>query len=164
MNGTTGYVSVANPGLSGADFTASTWLFLTRNTVFQTIMEALDPNSLGWEVDLEVGGQITLWTSGAPRLTTTATVPLNTWTYITLRRTGALWELFLNGVKQPATGTDRTFFSFGSCPFFIGVDADAGCTGSLNGFLQGRLDEVRVYNRSLTDAEIQADMGAPVTP
>ena len=51
-----------------------------------------------------------------------------------------------------------------ACLFFIGVDADAGCTGSLNGFLQGRLDEVRVYNRSLTDAEIQADMGAPVTP
>ena len=164
LNGTTGYVSVANPGLSGADFTASTWLFLTRNTVFQTIMEALDPNSLGWEVDLEVGGQITLWTNGAPRLTTTATVPLNTWTYVTLRRTGALWELFLNGVKQPATGADGTVFSYGSCPFIIGVDADTGCTGSLNGFLQGRIDEVRVYNRSLTDAEIQADMGAPVTP
>ena len=44
LNGTTGYVSVANPGLSGADFTASTWLFLTRLKalgVFQTIMEAL---------------------------------------------------------------------------------------------------------------------------
>jgi hypothetical protein len=155
---------VANPGLSGADFTASTWLFLTRNTVFQTIMEALDPNSLGWEVGS--GGRRADHAVDERRAPADddGDVPLNTWTYITLRRTGALWELFLNGVKQPATGTDRTFFSFGSCPFFIGVDADAGCTGSLNGFLQGRLDEVRVYNRSLTDAEIQADMGAPVTP
>jgi hypothetical protein len=163
LNGTTDYVSVPNPGLFGGDFTASTWLFLTRNTVFQTLMEALDPNSHGWELDLAVGGQITVWTNGEPRLTTAATVPLSTWTYVTLRRTGALWELFLNGVKQPETGTDGTVFEFGSCPFVIGVDADTGCTGGLNGFLQGSIDEVRVDNRSLTDAEIQADM-APVTP
>jgi hypothetical protein len=163
LNGTTEYVSVPNPGLFGGDFTASTWLFLTRNTVFQTLMEALDPNSHGWELNLGVGGQVTVWTNGAPRLTTAATVPLSTWTYVTLRRTGALWELFLNGVKQPETGIDGTVFAFGSCPFVIGVDADAGCTGGLNGFLQGSIDEVRVDNRSLTDAEIQADM-APVTP
>jgi hypothetical protein len=163
LNGTTDYVSVPNPGLSTGDFTVSTWLFLTRNTVFQTLMEALDPNSLGWELNLEVGGQITVWTNGKPRLTTAATVPLSTWTYVTLRRTGVLWELFLNGVKQPETGTDGTVFDFGSCPFVIGVDADTGCTGGLNGFLQGHIDEVRFDNRSLTDAEIQADM-APVTP
>jgi hypothetical protein len=90
-------------------------------------------------------------------------VPLSTWTYVTLRRTGALWELFMNGVKQPETGIDGTVFEFGSCPFVIGVDADTGCTGGLNGFLQASIDEVRVDNRSLTDAEIQADM-APVTP
>jgi hypothetical protein len=31
-------------------------------------------------------------------------------------------------------------------------------------FFQGRIDEVRVYNRALTPAEIQTDMNTPVGP
>ena len=164
LNGTTGYISIATPGLAGADFTASSWVFLTRNTEFQTLVEALDPASLGWELDLDVGGRIALWTNGLPRFTTAAAVPLNAWTYVTLRRTGATWEVFVNAVKLPETGTDSTVFNFGNCPVYIGVDADIGCTGALNGFLQGRLDDVRVYNRSLTQSEIQADMTTRVVP
>jgi PKD repeat protein len=164
LNGTTGYISIATPGLSGADFTASSWVFLTRNTEFQTLVEALDPASLGWELDLDVGGRIALWTNGLPRFTTAAAVPLNAWTYVTLRRTGATWEVFVNAVKLPETGTDSTVFNFGNCPVYIGVDADIGCTGALNGFLQGRIDDVRVYNRSLTQSEIQADMTTRVVP
>src|SRR6185295_12092808 len=145
-----------------ADFTASAWVFLTRNTVFQTLIEALDPASLGWELDLDVGGRLALWSNGQPRLTTASTVPLNTWTYVTLRRTGSVWEVFVNAVKLPETGADSTVFSFGSCPVYIGVDADTGCTGALNGFLQGRIDEVRLYNRALSLAELQTDMNTPV--
>jgi len=59
--------------------------------VFQTLMEALDPAGLGWELDLEVGGRLTVSTNGEPRLTMTAAGPLNTWTYVTLRRSGATW-------------------------------------------------------------------------
>jgi hypothetical protein len=96
------------------------------------------------------------------RFVTAAAVPLNTWTYATLRRTGATWQVFLNGVAQPEIGTDTTVHDFGSCPFVLGVDADSGCTGALNGYLQGRLDEVRVYSRVLSDVEIQADMSARI--
>jgi hypothetical protein len=31
-------------------------------------------------------------------------------------------------------------------------------------FFQGRIDEVRVYNRALTQTEIQAAMSAPISP
>jgi Concanavalin A-like lectin/glucanases superfamily len=31
-------------------------------------------------------------------------------------------------------------------------------------YFQGRIDEVRVYNRALTQAEIQQDMNTPVSP
>jgi hypothetical protein len=55
------------------------------------------------------------------------------WTHIALRRSGATWQVFINGVAQSQTGSDgATFtFAFGSCPFHIGVDADIGCTGAL---------------------------------
>jgi Concanavalin A-like lectin/glucanases superfamily len=90
LNGTTGYVSVPNPGMPTADFTASVWVNLTSVASFQNVMEMLDPTSQGWELDLEPGGQLTLWTNSVPRFTTTASVPLNTWTYLTLRRFAAL--------------------------------------------------------------------------
>jgi hypothetical protein len=142
------------------DFTASVWVNLTSTAAWQNVMEMLTPASTGWELDLEPGGQLTLWTNNILRFTTTATVPVNTWTYLTLRRQGSTWQLFINGVPQPQTATDSTVFAFGTCPFYIGVDADVGCTGALNGYLQGRVDEVRVYSRALTQAEIQADMAA----
>src|SRR4030095_8471368 len=129
---------------------------------FQTLREALYPASLGWELDLDVGGRIALCTNGVPLFTTAAAVPLNAWTYVTLKRTGATWEVFLNAVKQPETGTDGTVFNFGSCPVYIGVDADIGCTSALNGFLQGRIDDVRIYNRALSAGESPFDMANPV--
>ena len=164
LNGTTGYVSVPSPAMPTGDFTASVWVKLTSTASWQNVMEMLDPASLGWELDLEPGGQLTVWTNGALRLTTTASVPLNTWTYLTLRRQGLTWQVLINGVAQPQTGTDGTAFPFGTCPFYVGVDVDIGCTGGLNGYLQGSVDEVRVYSRALSDAEVQADMVKPVVP
>jgi hypothetical protein len=144
--------------MSTGDFTTSLWVNLTSTASWQNVMEMLDPASLGWELNVEPGGRLSLWTSGVFRFITTASVPLNTWTYLTLRRQGPTWQVFINGVAQPQIATDGTTFAFGTCPFHIGVDADVGCTGALNGFLQGRVDEVRVYSRPLLDAEIQTDM------
>jgi hypothetical protein len=31
-------------------------------------------------------------------------------------------------------------------------------------FFQGRIDEIRIYNRALTQPEIQTDMTRPITP
>jgi Concanavalin A-like lectin/glucanases superfamily len=33
-----------------------------------------------------------------------------------------------------------------------------------NEFFQGRIDELRIYNRALTQAEIQIDMTTAITP
>jgi hypothetical protein len=35
------------------------------------------------------------------------------------------------------------------------VDNDSGCTGTLNGYFAGRLDEVRIYDRALSASELQ---------
>jgi glucose/arabinose dehydrogenase/PKD repeat protein len=164
LNGTTGYLSVASPGTSSGDFTASIWVKAAHANTFQAIMERLDSSSRGWELTIEPGGRLTIHSNGLPRLTTSSTLPLNVWTYLTVRRQGGTWTLFVNGVPRPETGVDGTAFSFGSCPLTIGLDADIGCSGALNGYLQGEVDEVRLYNRALSQAEIQADMTTPVTP
>ena len=82
------------------------------------------------------------------------TLPLNTWTHVASTFGGGSLKLYINGVlvnTQSLTGNVRT----STLPLRIG--------GNLiwtDENFAGQIDEVRVYNRSLTQAEIQANMNA----
>jgi hypothetical protein len=80
---------------------------------------------------------------------------LNTWTHVALTYDGSALRLYRNGTlvaTQAATGTIQP----SALPLRIGGDAVYG------EHVQGRIDEVRIYNRALTASEIQTDMNAPV--
>ena len=85
-----------------------------------------------------------------------AQVPLNTWTHLAMTYDTATVRLYVNGtlVRSSAT-TGALLTSTGALR--IGGNSVWG------EFFQGMLDEVRVYNRALTQAEIQTDMATPVT-
>ena len=55
-------------------------------------------------------------------------------------------------------GTLLTSLNTAFSPVIIGAGADPGTHFS------GAIDDVRIYNRVLTQAEIQTDMNTPVTP
>ena len=85
----------------------------------------------------------------------TSGLPLNTWSHLAATYDGAVLRTYVNGVQ---VGT-RTLA--GS----IAVSAGAlriGGNQIWNEYFAGRIDEVRIYNRALTVAEIQADMSLPV--
>jgi hypothetical protein len=131
-------------------------------TSFQTILESLDGvGGAELEIDVVGSGQLAIYTNNVQRFTTTATLPTGVWTHVALTRAGGTLQAYVNGAPA-GSGTDAGPLGFGSCPLLMGVDADAGCTGTLNGFLDGRLDDVRIYNRALSPAEIQTDMTTPV--
>src|SRR4029079_1687155 len=68
---------------------------------------------------------------------------------------GAALRLYVNGVQvasKPQTGSLATTAS----PLTIGGDLIDGQ------YCNGRIDEVRVYRVALSQAEIQADMAAPL--
>jgi chitodextrinase len=100
-----------------------------------------------------VGGT---WTSGNENTLGSSALPVNAWTHLAATFDGATTRLYVNGVEvarrarnallAPTTGTLQ-----------IGAD-------SYGEFFAGLIDEVRVYNRALSAAEIQADMNAPVVP
>ena len=82
-------------------------------------------------------------------------LPLNTWTHVAMTCNGTTMSLYRNGtlvgtLAQPgptAVSTD---------PLRIGGNS------VWDEFFQGRIDEVRIYNRALTVNEISADMNAPI--
>ena len=70
---------------------------------------------------------------------------------------GATLRLYVNGTQvatPAATGAIQTSAN----PLWIGGNTPYG------EYFQGLIDEVRVYNRALTQAEIQADMNTPIAP
>ncbi|MBI3469325.1 MAG: hypothetical protein HY000_40500, partial [Planctomycetes bacterium] len=94
---------------------------------------------------------------GTSLLSTYGTSPLvvSTWSHLALTYDGALLRLYLNGVQVSSaarTGAIQTSTN----PLQIGGDSLYGQ------FFAGLIDEVRVYNRALSETEIQADMATPV--
>ncbi len=88
----------------------------------------------------------------------TASLPVSTWTHIATTYDGSTQRFYVNGAlaaSRPQTG-----------PIAVGSGAlRVGGNASFAGeFFQGLIDEVRVYNRALTDAEVGSDMGGTPPP
>lgn len=81
----------------------------------------------------------------------TSALPLNTWSHIAVTYGGGFVRFYLNGAlitSTAATGSFRT----SNNPLRIGGNNVWG------EYFSGLLDEIRIYNRALTQAEIQAGM------
>ncbi len=85
----------------------------------------------------------------------TSSIPSNTWTHLAATYDRSRLRLFVNGVEVTNTAA-TALISTGTGPLRIG--------GTNNGsdFFRGLIDDVRIYNRALSAAEIQADMNKPV--
>ncbi len=92
----------------------------------------------------------------------TAVTP-GVWHHLAVTYDGTCWELYLDGVAD-TTGTN--------CPGeppradsiqHFGIGATLTSTGSPEGAFDGKVDEVRVWSRALSQAEIAAGMNATIT-
>jgi Concanavalin A-like lectin/glucanases superfamily/Bacterial Ig domain len=84
-------------------------------------------------------------------------IPQHAWSHVAATYDGVTLRLYLNGVltaQRPAAGTLMP--STGALR--IGADF------AVQQFFAGRIDEVRIYARAISAAEIQADMATPVVP
>jgi len=88
---------------------------------------------------------VTLSAGGASRYSSSSVV-LDSWNYMAFIITGTQWKFFLNGAWQE--WDESTFPSLSSNPLFIG-------NGPVEDrHLDGIIDDVRIYNRELSLAEI----------
>jgi Concanavalin A-like lectin/glucanases superfamily len=99
---------------------------------------------------------ISTGSSGERSVTGPTALPLNTWTHLAGAYDGATLRLYVNGTpvaSQAATGAIATSVS----PLRIGGNAVWG------EYFRGRIDEVRVYNRAFSQADIQQAMNTPLS-
>ena len=85
----------------------------------------------------------------------TSNLVLNTWTHVAVTYDGATLRLFVNGVQVDSHAASGAVLT-STGVLRIGGNAYWG------EYFKGLMDEVRIYNRALTAAEIQADMVTPI--
>jgi hypothetical protein len=86
-----------------------------------------------------------------------ANLALDTWTHVAVTYNGTAMQVFVNGALVRTTANAGAIVT-STGPLRIGGNSVWG------EYFAGTIDEVRVYNRALTAAEIQADMNKAVNP
>jgi hypothetical protein len=96
-------------------------------------------------------------TSSDLNVTGTAALGVNAWTHIALTYDGTTLRLYVGGAQVGSRAVS------GSMAVTTGVLTLGGNSLAL-GYFQGLMDDVRIYNRALTQLEIQTDMTTAVAP
>lgn len=86
----------------------------------------------------------------------TSALTANSWTHLALTYDGASLRLYVNGIQVRSVARSGNIAT-SSNPLQIGGDSRF-----YGQWFAGLIDEVRIYNRSLSAAEIQEDMSTPL--
>lgn len=146
---------VSDPGLNFgmADFTIQAWVNYTDTSGEQILLEKfsgasgpgwtftkLSNNRFGFAND--VGGTPVVQSAEQ-------TIALDTWHHLLIRRSSATYELFYNNVMIASATSPHG--STSTAPLLIGRRNDAD---GRNFSLKGKIDEIAIWSRSLSDQEI----------
>ena len=160
FNGTSAQVTVANSASLRltTGMTLEAWVYpTTAPTGWRAI---IDKNVDGYYLmaSTDVGNRLGaggMWTAGNQNTIGPSVLPANIWTHLATTFDGAMVRVFVNGV-QVASQAQTTPLAPTTGTLQIGGDSYP------TEYFAGRIDEVRIYNRALTAAQIQADMTTPV--
>jgi hypothetical protein len=88
-------------------------------------------------------------------LQSTNTIPTNAWTHFAGTYDGSSMKVYINGVMQNQVAYNLGIFQ-GTDAVGIGATVGGGAPGQAISSFAGKIDEISVYNRALTDTEVQS--------
>lgn len=155
----TGGISLGtSPTLTPSRFTVAAWVYTPTTTsynynqIFSNDRDCCGTyNGIGFAI---VAGKVSgnIWNSAQYNISSNATIPASTWTHVAFTYDGATKALYINGVLDKAnaqTVDPATPATYGT---YIGsMGHSAGTVYTFN----GKLDDVRLYNRALSASEIK---------
>ncbi|MFC1742303.1 LamG domain-containing protein, partial [Nanoarchaeota archaeon] len=166
FDGVDDYVEISNhPSLRGmSELTVAVWVYAQSKTNNDRIVEKTDNdvvnNNQTYRLRLDASGdqkvELKLWNASVASVIVTSNdaLPLNTWVHVAATYDGANVKIYINGTLQSdvesLTGTVR------DSDEAINTVAIGGSVGSSNRGLDGIIDEVLIFNRSLSAEQIQA--------
>jgi hypothetical protein len=165
FNGTSSFVTVADANSLDltTGMTVESWVYPTvQPTGWRTILAKEQTSGIPYFLDAGSSSSNrpatgALFAGAEQQLFGGTRLAANTWVHLAATYDGANQRLFVNGV-QVASRAQTGAMTVSTGPLRIGGN------GVWGEYFQGRIDEVRVYNRALTQAEIQTDMNTAVGP
>jgi hypothetical protein len=160
LSGSGEYAALPSGIVSGLhDFTVSAWVNPSQNTPWSRIFDFGTGTNTYMFLTLSAGGgplRFAITTSGngnEQQLNDTTTLPLNTWSLVTVTLSGSTGTLYVNG--QPvATNTNMTL-----TPSDLG-DTTQNWIGRsqfpADPYLNATVDDFNIYSRALSAAEVAA--------
>ncbi len=142
--------------------TISAWIYWEGASNFRQILLS---GQDGWFEFALVNGQLALWTSGCSGgnvyARSPSALPTNTWTHVAYKSDSSGQTFYINGTPTTmnyTTGNSSIPIFFDQCTTAATTEYAIGWTSYLadTEVFDGRIDELRVYDRPLSDAEIQA--------
>lgn len=129
------------------NITISGWVYWDGTSYASTLIYLGNGGSNGYGLRIGnntcgSGNKLTVLLGGVncDAINSNYTLPINQWNFVTLTRDSTTWKLYVNGVYTGYSGTSNP-----NTP-----------TGSLSIYpVYGKIDEVKIYNRTLTATEIQ---------
>lgn len=160
FDGTSSWVTVAGSAslrLTGG-MTVEAWVRPTTTAGWRTILLKEFGSSLAYGL-MASGGSgpaAHVFTTSEDHATSSTNLPVNTWSHVAGTYDGSTVRLYVNGVQvatNPVVGSLRG----DAGPLRIGGNSGYG------EHFAGLIDEVRVYDRALTPAQLVADMNTPIS-
>ena len=171
FDGSSSYVDLGNPSLLQitGSMTCSAWVKAAANPANDGQIVAKSNDAAGWQLKTsrDTGPQTfgVAISSGSGRVQRYSTTvrSLNVWYYVTgvYDAAARTLDIYVNGVLDNGVLRGTIPASQVDAP----VNVYIGKRTSLYGgryFFNGIIDDVRIYNRAMSQAEIQADMNTPV--
>lgn len=156
----------ANSQFEFNDFTLSAWFYTSGNSVGYFLMyPAISPAEDSWGLGIVSNfSEAYLYPSNWLRGTNGITI--NKWQNVIFKKSGTTAKMFLDGVLIGSfSGLPATLTYTSARSLIIGGDDDSGSDGNADThWYSGKLDDVRIYNRALSDTEIQQLYQAEETP
>ena len=136
---------------------ASAWIY---PTAYNADLSSILSNDRNYEFHLNSTGKL-YWWWGGPSLTSATTIPVNQWTHvaITFDSTAGRQRIYINGVQDANTNNWTGTLQSNGCNFYVGGDVATGSCAVISARnFRGNVDEVKLYSKELSAAEVQADM------
>ena len=163
FDGVNDWVTVADADVLDltTGMTMEAWVRPTAiGSLWRTVMLKEQPGSLIYALYAGDGAgraATDVFTTADRGVSGTTATPLNAWTHLAATYDGATQRLYVNGVQAATRAVT------GSIRASTGALRIGGNSIWNDEWFAGLIDEVRLYNRALTAAEIQADMTKPVS-
>jgi glucose/arabinose dehydrogenase/chitodextrinase len=166
FDGVNDYITIPNSAstnISGSSLTLSMWInpqpLASGDSVVIGKFWNTTMSSPYYQYGLELaGGTVPNFlvgtTSGVREAAMTGQLPLNQWSYLAVVFNGTQAQFYVNGALISTQALSATIVARGN-PINIGADASPAQ------FYKGLLDDLRIYSRVLTQAQIQSDMTTP---